>query len=134
MALASSIEFLGIHATIECGFTLKCVRDMTRRYSQIDRADKYSEHSSIIRSVFPIGSAFVYELSGSGFESICSHLNFRFRTCFEQWVPWHSDNYRVWIHAETRTLHDKNIQTSSFSLIGSAANGFHLSHKKPDFS
>ena len=29
----------------------------------------------------------VYELSGSGFESSCSHLNFRFRSCFEQGVP-----------------------------------------------
>ena len=35
----------------ECGFTLKCVRDMTRTYSQMHRTDKYSEHSSIIGSV-----------------------------------------------------------------------------------
>ena len=54
---------------------------------------------------------FVYELSGSGFESSCSHLNFRFRACFEQGVPWHSDNCRVWIHSETRTWHEKNIQS-----------------------
>ena len=33
---------------------------------------------------------FVYELSGSGFESSCCHLNFRFRPCFEQGVPWDS--------------------------------------------
>ena len=30
----SSKEFLDIQATIECGFTLKRVRDMTRTYSQ----------------------------------------------------------------------------------------------------
>ena len=48
-------------------------------------------------------------LIGSGFESSCSHLNFRFRACFEQGVPWHSGNYRVWFHCETRTWHDKNI-------------------------
>ena len=53
---------------------------------------------------------FVYELSGCGFESSCSHLSFRFRACFEQGVPWHSGNYKVWIHCETRTRHDKNIQ------------------------
>ena len=47
-ALASSKEFLDIQATIECGFTLKHVRDMTRTYSQMHRTDKYSEHSSII--------------------------------------------------------------------------------------
>ena len=26
-------------------------------------------------------------------------------------VPRHSGNYRVWIHSETRTWHDKNIQS-----------------------
>ena len=31
---ASSKEFLDIQATIECGLTLKRVRDMTRTYSQ----------------------------------------------------------------------------------------------------
>ena len=50
---------------------------------------------------------------GSGFESSCSHFTFRFRTCFEQGVPWHSGNYRVWIHSETRTWHDKNIQSQN---------------------
>ena len=53
---------------------------------------------------------FVYELSDFGFESSSSHLNFRFRACSEQGVPWHSGNYRVWIHSEMRTWHDKNIQ------------------------
>ena len=33
-APASSKEFLGIQATIECGFTLKRVCDITRTYSQ----------------------------------------------------------------------------------------------------
>ena len=32
---ASSKEFLDIHATIECGFTLKRILDMTRTYSQL---------------------------------------------------------------------------------------------------
>ena len=54
---------------------------------------------------------FFYELSGCGFEYSCSHLNFRFRACFEQGVPWPSGNYRVWIHSKTRTWHDKNIQS-----------------------
>ena len=54
---------------------------------------------------------FVHELSGCGFEPSCSHLNFRFRACFEQSVPWHSGNYRMWIHSEKRTWHDKNIQS-----------------------
>ena len=109
-APASSKEFLDIQATIECGFTLKRVRDMIKTYSQMHRTDKYSQHSSIIWPAWLNGWVFVYELSGCGFESSCSHFTFRFRACFEQGVPWHSGNYRVWIHSETRTWHDKNIQ------------------------
>ena len=45
---ASSKEFLDIQATIECGFTLKRVRDLIKTYSQMHRTDKYSQHSSII--------------------------------------------------------------------------------------
>ena len=40
--VTSSKEFLDIHATIECGFTLKRVRDMTRTYGQMHLTDKYS--------------------------------------------------------------------------------------------
>ena len=36
-APASSKEFLDIQATIECGFTLKRVRDMIRTYNQSSR-------------------------------------------------------------------------------------------------
>ena len=43
------------------------------------------------------------ELSGWGFEFYCCHLNFRYRACFEKGVPYHSVNYRVQIHSETRT-------------------------------
>ena len=46
-----------------------------------------------------------------GFESSCSHITFRFCACFEQGLPWHSGNYRVWIHSETRMWYDKNIQS-----------------------
>ena len=37
--------------------------------------------------------------------------NFRYRACFEQGVPWHLANYRLWIHSETLTLRDNNIQS-----------------------
>ena len=43
----------------------------------------------------------------------CCHLNVRFCTCFEQGVHWHSGNYRVLIHSETRTWHGKNIQSNA---------------------
>ena len=81
-----------IQATIERGFTVKRVRDIRRRYSQMNCKDKYSEHSSIICSVWPNGGMFICELSGTGFESSCSHLNFRFPAWLEQGVPWHSGN------------------------------------------
>ena len=42
------------------------------------RKDKYSQHSSIIWSVWPNGWEFVYELSGCGFESHCSHQDFSY--------------------------------------------------------
>ena len=48
---------------------------------------------------------------GSGLESSCIHLNFKFRACFEQGIPWHSGNYRVWIHSETCTCLGKSIQS-----------------------
>ena len=72
----------------------------------------------IVNNTVLIGWVIVYELSGCRFESSSSHLHFRFRACFEQWVPWHSGHYRVWIHSETRTWHDKiiqlNIKTSKY--------------------
>ena len=48
---APSKESLDIQASIKCGFTVKRVRDMIRTYSQMHRGDKYSQQSSIIRSV-----------------------------------------------------------------------------------
>ena len=65
---------------------LKRVRDMTRRYSQMHCRDKYRKDNSIIRPLWPNGLMFVDKLSGSGFESSCSHLNFRFCACFQEGV------------------------------------------------
>ena len=85
---ASSKEFLDIQATIEYGFTLKRVRDMGRTSTKMYRTDKYSQHSSIIPPLSQNGWVFVYELSGCQLESPCSHVNVRFRACFQQGVPW----------------------------------------------
>ena len=54
---------------------------------------------------------FVYKLSGCGLESRCSHITFKYRACFKQEVPWHSNNYRVKIHSKMRMWHDKNIHS-----------------------
>ena len=73
---------------------LSCVlstqsNDTVRIYSQMHHIGKYSQHSSIIWPVWLNGWAFPYHLSSCGFESHCSHLNFRCCTCLEQRVPWH---------------------------------------------
>ena len=47
----SSKEFLDIQATLECGFTLKRVRDMTRTCSQIHPTDKYSHNLAHLASL-----------------------------------------------------------------------------------
>ena len=77
----SSKEFLDIQAILERRFTLKRVHDMIKTYSQMRRIDKYLQHSSIIWPVWLNGLVFVCELSGCGFKSRCSHLNFRY------WAP-----------------------------------------------
>ena len=104
-------------ANKECKFTLKHVPDMIRTYSQMHRTDKYSQQSSIIWSVWLNGWVFVYELNCCAFESRCSHLNFRYRACYEQGIPGHSGNYREKVHSKTRTWHYKNIQTVSLSKL-----------------
>ena len=92
---------------LERRFTMKLVLDMRRTYSQIHRKDKYSELSSIIWPVWLSGWVFIYEQSGCGFESSWSHLNFRFGAFSEKELHWHSGNYRMLIHSETHTWHDK---------------------------
>ena len=74
------------------------------------RTNKYSQHSSIIWSVLLNGRVFIYELRGCGFESSCSHLNFRLRVCFKQEAPRYSGKHRVWIDSKLLTWHDENIQ------------------------
>ena len=67
----SSLTF---RQTIECGFTLKIVRDIIIAYIIMHCRDKYSQHSWIIWLVWLNGWVFLYELSGCGFESCCCHL------------------------------------------------------------
>ena len=43
-----------------------------------------NEHSTIWPSIWLTTWVFIYKLSGSGFESSCSHLNFRFCACLSK--------------------------------------------------
>ena len=76
------------------------MHDIIIRYSHAHRTEKFSQQCSIIWPVLVIGLLFVYKLSGRRFNSNCSHLNFRLRACFEQWIPQHSGNFRVWIYSK----------------------------------
>ena len=65
---------------------------VTRKYKNHNR-NRYVYNTVADLKNRPVclnGWVFVYELSGCGLESRCCHLNFRYGTCFEQGVPWHS--------------------------------------------
>ena len=83
----SSLTF---RQTIECGLTVKPVRDMIITYSQMHRTNKYSQYSLIIWPVCVNSWVFFYKLSGCRLESRCCHLNFRHGACFEQGATWYS--------------------------------------------
>ena len=83
---------------------------------QMHTTDKYSEQSSIIWPVSPNRWVFLYQLGDSGLESCCSHLNFRFRYCFQEGVARHSGNYAVGIHSEMCTWHDENIKSNALYI------------------
>ena len=74
---------------------------------------KWLQLDSNWQPVWVNGWVFVYELGGCGFESSCSHVNFRFCACFEQGVPWHLENNRVWIHSEICMWNDKDINLNT---------------------
>ena len=70
-------EVLDIQATTECSFTMKCGCDMVMTFSEVLPADTQSQFTSIISFVCPNGRVFFEEISGCGFDSHSSHLNFR---------------------------------------------------------
>ena len=86
MRCVSSKEFLDIQATKECGFFLNRVHDMITTYNQMHHTSKHSKHNSINCPVRQNGWVFLCKISGSGLESCCSHLKFRYRVYFEKGV------------------------------------------------
>ena len=93
---------LAFRQTIECGFTLKRVCDMIITYSQMDQTVKFYNRL-IVWSVWLNSWVFLYELSDCESQSLCSHLNVRYHSCFEQGVPWHSGNNRERIQSKAHT-------------------------------
>ena len=117
LAPVSSKAFFDIQATKECRFALKRVCDMIRTQSQMHHTNKCWQHSSVIWPIWLNGWVFVYELSGCGSGSNCSHLNLRYRTCFEQGVSWHSGNYSVYIYIFNFTSQIERHLVSGFKSL-----------------
>ena len=84
VASALSKEFLGIQATMQCEFTLRCVFGIIITYSQMHRTKNFSQHSSSIWSAGLNGWLLIYELNGCGFHSPCSYLSFRYSFVFSK--------------------------------------------------
>ena len=116
------IKKVTIHFWIEKSTSYLSGFNWNRTQNHLVLKRTWFESSSFVHGSGFESSWFLNKL-GSGFESNCSHLNFRFRSCFELYVLWHSGNYRVWIHFEftrtwhvwihsdfTHTWHDKKIQ------------------------
>ena len=106
MSENKSITFSGYHLDFKEIFE----KVEKKREGSSNNCNWTRTQNHLVRKRWSNGWVFVYRLSGSGFQSSCSHLK-RVHACFEQGVPWYSGNYRVWIHTETRTWHDKKIQT-----------------------
>ena len=96
--------------------TLSHLAKLPKWWSSVVNPYLYGAFDCMFSSCHVHVSEWIHTLSGCGFESRFSHLNFRYGVCFEQGVPWHSGKYRVWIHAETRTWHDENIQSCIIHL------------------
>ena len=71
---------------------------------------------------------FVYELSGCGFKSRYSNLNFRYRAVSSKKFLDIQANIELWnaFHSEIRTWHDNNIQSIIVSILSKLI--FHIFH------
>ena len=103
----STNEFLDIQAMIERGFTLKCMRDTIRIYSQTHFTDS-TQSSSIIWPVWLNCWVFVHKLRGCGFES----LKLQILWLFQPMSSLTFRQLRVWIDSDMHMWHDKNIQSN----------------------
>ena len=55
--------------------------------------------TNLIGAAWVTGWVFGCEQGSCRFEPSCSHLNFRYRACYQQRGPWRSGNFRMRIHA-----------------------------------
>ena len=69
--------------------------------------DKYSQHSSIIWPVWLNGWVFVYELSGCGFKSSCSHYRYLLHCCRNKQTPEWTLHSTPWYCNPKRLIHQQ---------------------------
>ena len=111
-----SKKCLDIQTSMEWRRTLKRIRYIIIKYSQLNPVDKHSQQISFIWSVWLNGLVLVFEHSGRGFGSRSCHLNVRYHIYFKEGLHWHSGNYRVYIHSETSTWWDSNMEWNASHL------------------
>ena len=98
------------------------------------RTHNHIGHKGTLNFCWLNGWVFVYELS-CGFKSSCSHLNFRYRTCFEQEVSckcvWNM--IKTHSHVVQPPLFKRNQSLMDHSIEDYTANswGFWVSCKRP---
>ena len=95
----------------------KQARNLKFKWLEVDSNPEPRSSYTNIQSVWPNGWVFIYKLTRPGFEFSCSHLTSRFRTCFEQGVPWHSGNYRAWIEASLAKWLSVRLRTCNFTDV-----------------
>ena len=81
-----------------------CNRDGIQTHNHSVRKWTLNHFAKLAKWLTCVVSTYLYSI----------HVNSRYRACFEEGVPWHSGNYRVYIHSEMRTWHDNNIQGLHF--------------------
>ena len=103
------------HYVIQCQVTSYLLfKEILDKYSALYISKKIRQQEiPLLKSIFKLQTA-LYDWTVQSFEPRCSHLNFRYRACYERRVPWHSGSSSVWVHWKTRTWHDTNIQTNFY--------------------
>ena len=89
----------------DCNWT----RTHTQPFSQTSKMiELYCEYLSV-RCIW----VYFLVMSSTSFRVNPHYIVDWYCSCFEQGVPWHSGNFRVWIHPEPHSWHDKNIQSNA---------------------
>ena len=79
-----------------------------RTYNHLVRKRTLNHLAKLAKWLSCVVGTYLY----SAFDPLQS-LKLQISRLFRARVLWHSGNYRVWIHSDMRTWHDKNIQSNA---------------------